>query len=804
MRASIAQVRLAARGLSRARVLSVAAVTCLALGIGATVAIYGAVHSVLLESLPFPESERLATIFRTTPQFNTGPFSPANFRDLARDNASFEGIAAITSGVGLLHGLDEPIRVSLRRTSGNLFDVLRAPVVAGRPLRPSDEDLGRPPVALASAELWRDRFGADPDVVGRNVTLDGVTHEIVGVLPDGFEVPHGGQLHRGDLWLPFRFTPEEAALRESNSLSVLGRLKDGVSLEAADAELRARMDAVVEEHPELRGEQLRVVSLQNEAVRTVRQPLLLLLGSVGLVLLIAVANTASLLLARGIGRRSELAVRAVLGAGQRDLIRPILDECLLLAGLGGGLGLGLAWLGTRAIRTLVPASLPQLADLQIGMPVLGFALLTSLSVAVLCALGPVWQARRGDPQDALRAGGRGGTGGRHHRWLRGLVVFEVGLSVVLLLGSGLVLRGFSELVGRDPGFDPDPLLKLTVNVDPDRYPEDGVAESFLLPALERIRGVPGVLEAGSLNLIPYDSWGNNFNVRYEGQPETDRTRLPLVEARVISPSGFDAIGHRLIRGRLFDDDDGPGDEFVAVANEALVARDFPNEDPIGRRLHQGPDGFVTIIGVVSDIRNVGPSRDPAPELYFNHLQSRRGSTYIPLIVRVSGEPTTFAPAVTRAIREVDPSAAVSGVASMRDVMSRSVARARFYMLLLAVFAGVAMALSAAGLYGVMSYAVAQRTREIGIRSALGSTPGTTIALVLRQGLVLVAAGLVLGLLATVPLSSLLGSLLYGISRMDWITWATIPILLALVGAVAILVPARRASGIDPMIAMRHD
>ncbi|MEJ2312400.1 MAG: FtsX-like permease family protein [Gemmatimonadales bacterium] len=544
--------------------------------------------------------------------------------------------------------------------------------------------------------------------------------------------------------------------------------------------------------------------MHRESVRAVRRPLLLLLGSVGLVLLIAVANVASLLLARGVARREELAVRAVLGANRRLLVRPVLVESSLLAGAGALLGLGLAWVGVRAISTLVPSRLPQLAGLELNGAVLGFAFLLSALVAAACAIAPAWQATAGDPQDALRSGGRGGTGGQSHRWLRALVTTEVALSLVLLLGAGLVMQGFRDLVSEDPGFDPDPMLTLAVNVDPDRYGEAAIVEQFLEPALDRIRAIPGVLEAGALNRIPYQDWGSNFNIRYEGQDDVDPTQRPLVESRTSTPGAFQAIGHRLMRGRLLSREDGPEDEVVVVANQALAERDFGGGDPIGKRFHLSDSTFATIVGVVSDIKNFGPERDPRPEVYFSYRQLLRSPTYMPLLVRVSGEPASFARQVTEALREVDPTAAVSGVRPMVDVMSRSVGRARFYLALLGIFAGVALALALAGLYGVMNYTVAQRTRELGIRSALGSTPARTVAMMMRQGLGLVAIGLAVGLLAAFGLTRLLSTLLFGVSPLDARIWITVPLLLAGATLVAILVPARRASTIAPMVAIREE
>jgi len=798
------QLRLGVRGLRRAPTLTLAAVACLGLGIGSSTAIYSAVHSALLEPLPFARPDGLVTVFRTTPQFVSGPFAPANFVDLRDRTTSLDGLAAVTGGTALLHGLAEPLRVSRNQTSGDLFRILGVRPVRGRLLQEADDDPAGPPVAVLAYEFWQDRLGGDPAAVGQTLRLDGEAHTVVGILPPDFAVPQGSVRQEADVWVPLRLAPDQAAQRRSNFLMLTGRLKPGLTVEAADVELRQVMDGIVEENPVLRGEQLRVVSMHRESVEAVRRPLLLLLGATGLVLLIAAANVASLLLARGVGRREELAVRAVLGAGRRRLLGPVIVESALLTAAGAAVAIALAWGGVRIIATLVPTRLPQLEGLGLNGAVLGFALLLAAAVAAVCAIAPAWQTADTDPQDALRAGGRSGTGGRSHGWLRALVASEVALSLVLMLGAGLVMRGFRDLVSEDPGFDPEGLLTLTVNVDPDRYRESSSVERFLRPALERIRAIPGVLDAGAINLIPYQRWGNNFNIRYEGQDGSDPTRLPLVESRLATPGFFATLGQSVVRGRLFSEEDGPSDPLVVVVNEALVERDFPGEDPIGKRFHLGDTTFATIVGVVRDIKNVGPEQDPRPEAYQSFEQWGWNSlTLYPLMIRVSADPSSFAGGVIAAIREVDPTAAVSDVRPMTEIMARSVGRARFYLALLGIFAGVALLLAAAGLYGVMSYAVARRTRELGIRAALGSSPVRTTVMMLRQGLGLVAIGAGVGLLAGVGLTRLLGSLLYGVSPLDALTWVAVPIVLIGVALLAVLLPARRASRVAPMVAMRE-
>lgn len=799
---AISELRLAARRLRRTPTLTVAAVLCLALGLGATAAIFSAVSAALLRPLPFRNPAGLVTVFRTTPHFDTGPFSPANFLDLSRDSRTLEGVSAVRQSVGLLEGTGDSRRVSAHGVSDNLFELLGVRPVRGRLFRPGDGSDDQPLVAVVGEELWRDHFGADRGLVGRTIRLDGKSHEVVGIVPAGFRLPHGNQSVAADLWVTLRFTPDEASWRRRNFLLVLGRLRDGTSVEAAHAELTGVMDGIIEAHPQLRGEQLRVVPLHRESTRTVRGPLLLLLGATGLVLLIAVSNVASLLLARGVERRREVAVRAALGASPRVVVRAALLESGVLAAAGTVLGLGLAWAGVRAIGALAASRLPQLAGLGVDARVLAAALVLGLVVAIGCGVAPAWRAAVTDPQDALRAGTRTGGGQAHHRYLRGLVAAEVGLSLVLLLGAGLVLRGFLRLVNEDPGFDPSRLLTLNVNVAPDRY-GDRTVPQFLEPALEAIRAVPGVEDAGAISLIPFANWGSNWNVRYEGREAGDPTRLPLVENRNVTPSYFSTMGLALVRGRLFEtaDVERDGAPIVVVVNRALAARDFPGEDPVGKRFHLSDTTYGTIIGVVSDVSNAGPGNPPRPEMYW-HYRQQGSPTGFPLVVRATGDPAALTRTVTDAIHQVDRTAAVSQVYTMPDLIGRSVGRPRFYLVLLGIFAGVAVVLSVAGLYGLTSYMVAQRTRELGIRAALGSTPGATLALVLGQGMGLTGIGVAFGLAGALGATRLLTSLLYGVSPLDPVTWLLVTAGLAGVALLAIMVPASRAARVDPVIAIR--
>lgn len=809
---SLSDLRNAARGLRRAPTLSLSAILCLALGLGSTTAISSAVDRALLQRPAFRDPGALVTVYRTTPHFNTGPFSAPNYVDLAARTHTLSALSVLSFATSLLNIGGEAARVSVLQVTGNLFPMLGVHAQVGRLLGPADEGRDQPSVAVLSDDLWRERYGADPSLVGRTIDLDGKPVTVVGVAPREFRIPRGGQVLTAEVWTPMRFTDDQLSQRRSNYLIAIGRLAPGATSATAQAELMQLFDGIVAAYPQLRGEGIRVVPLAEDAAAGVRTPLLLMLGAVLMVLLIAVTNVASLQLARGVQRRREMAVRSALGGSRWAVMRPVMLESLLLAVIGVVLGLGLARAGVQTIGALAAQRLPQLAGLSVDLRVVAFALVLAAAVAVLCGGVPAWRSASVDPQDALRGGRGGGMGRGQHRALGALVVAEVALSLILLVGAGLVLKGFSRLMASDPGFDPAPLLTLNVTVSPQAYPENNATVTrFLEPALAAIRQIPGVEAAASIQLLPYDNWGWNFNVRYEGQPADNPTQEPLVETRLITPGFFDVTRQRLISGRRLveSDDGGPQSPQVVVVNQALVSRDFKGVDPIGKRYYNdafpGDTSFGTIVGVVSNIRNVGPFRPPAAEMYTTYRQGNNGFSSYPIMVRVRGvRPASIAPQVQAAIRRIDPLAAVTKVRTMDEVVSSSVGQPRFYLLLLATFAGVAIVLAIAGLYGVMSYAVAQRTRELGIRNALGSTASRTIGLVAAQGLRLVGTGVVIGLAGAAAVTRLLTGLLYGVSPLDRLTWVAACALLVSAGALASLVPSVRATRVDPLTAMRTE
>jgi len=796
----------AIRRLRHAPTVTVSAVLCLALGLGATTAIASAIDRALLRPLPFRDPDRLVTLYRTSPTCNTCPFSVPKYLDLARGSRQIPMLAATAFGASVLSLKTEGLQVRTYRVTGNLFPMLGVRPFRGRLIDVADDSVARERVVVMSYELWHDRFASDPSIVGQSVRLDGDPYTVIGIAPPAFHVPHGNQNLEADLWLPMRFTADERVSRGHNFLKVLGRLAPGATVANATSDVRSLMDQMIALYPHMKGESAYAAPLQADSVRLVRTPLLLIFGAVCAVLLIAAANVGSLLLARGVNRQREMAVRSAIGASRWDLMRPVIAESAVLTGLGGLLGVALAWLAVRTIGSLAGAQVPQLVGLGIEVRVMLFAILLSTVVAFICGMLPAWHSASVDPQDALR-GGRGDASGlTQHRLLAGLVVGEVALSLTLLIAASLVLRGFEKLVSRDPGFDPRRLLSLTTVIAPDRYRMGEQARRFLTPVIDAIERIPGVEAAGAISAMPYHEWGDNSNYRYEGTPD-DPEHEPVMEDRDASPDFFRATGQQLLAGRLLspDDDNRPDVPLAVVVNRALAQRDFPNGDALGKRFYDGPTRLATIVGIVSDIANFGPVDPPHPEVYWSYAQTDSMETVFPMVVRVArGDPASVAPAVREAIRSVDPAAAVADVQPMTQLIGRSIGAPRFYLSLIGTFALVALVLAVAGLYGVMSYAVAQRTREIGIRSALGSTSARTLRMVTRQGMRMVGMGLVLGMLGGALVTRVLESLLYGVSRADPITWVGATAALALAGLVASLVPASRATLVDPVTAIRAD
>jgi predicted permease len=798
----------AIRSLRRAPTVTVCAIVCLAIGIGATTAMWSAISRALLQPLPFREPDRLVSVHRITPASgpNGGwPHSAPNYVDLARATRQLESLAATSWGSAVIDVRGEAFQSSQQYVTGNFFPTLGARPELGRFLTSDDDRAGAPRVGVLSDEQWRARFGADPSVIGRVLSIDGIPTTIVGIAPRDFRVPVGSQVLHADLWSPLRFTPDQLAQRRSNYLLAFGRLARGATVESAQNELRGIFANLVREYPALSGDNIRVAPLHAESVRSLRKPLLLLFGAVCLVLLIAATNVAALLLSRGVQRQREMAVRSALGASRGDALRPVLLESLILSLVSVGIGIALAAAGVKSIGMLAAQRMPQLAGLAIDARVLAFGLVVAIVVAIVCGAAPALRASRVDPQDALRGGRGGGSGRDQHRALRTLVILEISLSVVLLIGAGLVLKGFASLIGLDPGFDASRILTLRITVQSSKYPGAEGVTRFLEPAVTAIENVPGVEAAATIGAIPYQNWGINTGIRYEGMPRGEETRWPIVEQRLVSTGFFDVTKQKLISGRLLDSRDGADAPVVVVVNQALIRRDFAGADPVGKRFHLSDTSFATIVGVVSDIRNMGPFTEIRPEMYSDMRQFGSGAVVFPMMIRVrSGDPAGVLSGVRRAIAGVDPMAALSNEETMPEIIARSLGQPRFYFLLLSAFGAIAVILAVAGLYGVLSYAVAQRTRELGIRSALGASRAGLVRLVAAEGTRLVVVGLVFGLAGGAAATRFMQFMLYGVSPLDATAWVGASLLMVGAAALAVVVPARRAARVSPLVAMQTE
>ncbi|MGI9182538.1 MAG: ABC transporter permease [Longimicrobiaceae bacterium] len=801
-------LRYSARGLSKAPGFTALVVLTLALGIGANTAIFSVVNALLLRPLPYAEADRLVRLFQTFPTPDgrgTGSVSPPNFRDWREQNRSFEELTAYTGGNVNLQGVDTPERLSSVAATANLFSVLGVQPQLGRGFAAGEDELGVAPVVVLSDGLWRRRFGADPALIGQTILLDGQQHTVIGVMPPDFRFPAGSG--RTEVWVPLQLPPQALESRGSNWMTVMGRLRPGVSLEAAQAEMSGIARRLEEQYPEIqegRGVLLRPV--REVVIGDVRPRLLMLLGAAGFVLLIACANAANLLLARSTARRREIAVRTALGATRGRVVQQFLAEALLLALGGAVVGLLLARQTVAAVVALAGQSLPRAGEISFDAGVFAFLLLATLVSAVAFGLVPALRATGARLHEDLKEGGVKASGGRGGVRFRGaLVVAQIALSLVLLVGAGLLMRTFGALLGTETGMQTDNVLTMSIAIPPQRYPEGDMVERFHAQVRERVQALPGVRAAGWTSNLPLQSWGMNGWFEIPGRPEpVNSSEQPFAEFRLVSPGYFAALGIPVVRGRDLSPQDGPESPVVLI-NRTLSDRYFPNEDPVGRRIVLN-NVELEIVGVMADVRQAELALAPLGELYlpYDVFAGQFGLPSYTLVVSTQVPPTTLTGAVRGAIRSVDPEQPVYNVQTMQQVVRGSISDRQLYLWLLGTFAGIALLLAAAGIYGVISHSVTQRTREIGIRMALGAGAGTVLGLVVRHGATLALLGLVIGVSAAFALTRLLQGLLYGVSATDPLTFAAVGVLLTSVAMLASYLPARRATRVDPMIALRAE
>jgi putative ABC transport system permease protein len=811
MRALWQDLRFGLRVLLKNPGFTAVAVVALALGVAANTAIFSVVHQVLLQPLPYREPGRLVMLWEMNRprERHQNVVNPANLLDWEEQTDVFEDVAAFFDMRANLTGAGDPVEVPVQLATPNLFRVLGVEPIKGRGFAPEDAEPNAPKVVVLSYGLWQRRFGADPGIVGKTLTFSGTPETVVGVMPAGFQwfVRKGSLTAQApEAWTPFNLAGQFRQ-RSGRFMSAVARLKEGVTRERAQVELSQLAARLEQQYPDFdTGWGVEVVPLREQFAGPIRPALWVLLGAVGFLLAVACANVANLLLARAASRQKEIAIRAALGAGRWRVVRQLLTESLLLAVTGGGLGLLLAWWGVDALVALSPRDLLDIGSVRLNLPVLAFTLGVSLLTGVVFGLVPALEASRLDAGESLKEGARGTTGGRRGRRLRGaFVVAQVALSLVLLVGAGLMVRSFARLNSVNPGFNADGLLTMRVQLPPRKYREDERVIAFHRQAVERVAALPGVLSAGATNFLPFAGPGAATGFTVVGRPAPLPGEEPVTEVRVTDENYFRTMGIPVLRGRTYSAQEATEERHVAVVSEALARKYFPGEDPLGRsivvdmKLKPEP---TEIIGVVGDVKHQGLEEEPKPTVYWPPPELTYST--MTLVVRAQGDPAALAAAARREIQSIDPEQPVADVRTMRQLLAESVGRARFSAWLLGLFAVVALVLAGVGLYGVVSYAVAQRTHEIGLRVALGAQRRDILRLVLGDGMLLVAAGLCAGLLGALALTRLMSSLLYGVSATDPLTYAGIALLLAAVALLACLVPARRATKVDPMVALRYE
>ncbi len=815
MNTLLKDLRYAARVLRKSPGFTLIAVIAVALGVGANSAIFSVVNAVLLKPLDYRDPSQLVLLQHNYKKLDLkATVAPAGYA-YYRDNAkSFSDVAAFTGFSANLTGEGEPERLNAMYVTSNIFPALGAQAAQGRTLLPEENDAGHNKVVVLSDGFWHRRFAGLP-VVGKSVMLNGEPYTVVGIMPPSFNL--GREFGFGqtpDLWAPITFKPEQLAPDTGWSveyLSVVARMKPGVGIQQAQAEMDSiasdvRRQFLTDTEESSWG--LLLTPLDEFVVGKIRTALWILLGAVLFVLLIACANVANLTLARSAVRQKEIAVRTALGASRWRVVRQLLTESVLLSLVGGGVGLLLAMWGVDLLLKLNGSKIPRAAEIGLDSRVVLFTLGVSLLTGIVFGLAPAFQTTDVNLHDTLKEGGRSGKTGVRRGVRNALVVAEMSFAVVLLVGAGLLIRSFMELQQVSPGFEPRGVLAMQVSLPQNKYADAQARALFGRRMLEQLRALPGVKTAGTSTSLPMSGSNQSGSFNIEGQPQVPGQDPPHGSRWLASEDYFETMGIRLVRGRLFDAHDTSDAQQVAIVDETLARKYWGTEDPVGKRISfEGPDNkpiWREVVGLVEHVRNEGLEGESRGAYYAPYAQATGGGPNLFIVVRTDGDPASLAPSVRGAIANIDGDLPVFRVATMEQMVSDSLAQRRFSMLLFGIFAALALVLAVVGLYGVMSYAVAQRTHEIGLRMALGAQGGDVLRMVVGQGMGLVAVGLGLGLLGALALTRLMSSLLYGVSATDPLTYAGIAILLGSVALLASYLPARRATKVDPMVALRYE
>ena len=778
------------------------ALIALALGIGANTAIFSLVNAVVIRPLPYPDPDRLVWVWASIRNgINTASVSPADFLDYRSQNKTFEQFAA--SGVGAvpvnLTGGGDPERLMSSIITGNYFDTFRIAPALGRGFTLDNEKPGQDQVVVLSYALWQRRFGGDPGIINKTIVLDDKPRLVIGVMGADVSLPQAA-----DLWVPMNFDSDpEMKMRFAHFIRPIGRLKEGVSLAQAQADTDIIASALEEQFPDsTSGWSLRLVSLREQLVGGSRTMVFILFGAVGFVLLIACANVANLLLVRATARQKEIALRTALGASRLRIVRQMLTESLLLSVLGGALGAVLAAWGVEVLVSLSEGNLPPTANVRIDATVLAFTLLVSLFTGLLFGLAPSFRTMKVNLIDSLKEGARGGAEGPLRNRTRSLlVVFESAVAVMLLIGAGLLVRSLIALQQVDPGLDPKNVLTLSVTLSRNKYNTPEKTSNFFQELEQRLSNLPGVEPAGFVTELPLSGQSNDMPYIVEGRPPVSPDQRSFAEFRRVNQNYFSSFRIPLLRGRNFSEQEVRQSDKVIIVSQQFVNSVFPNEAALGKRLITGLRGEpYEIVGIVGDIRHTSLAATPAAAMYFPTRESGRMN----VVIRTQNDPLSIVGSVRKEVQAMDPDQPIAAVKPMKDWLDASVAAPRYNMTLLGLFAALAMILAATGIYGVMSYSVAQRTHEIGVRMALGAQQFDVLKLVVRQGMLLTLVGVVVGLGGAYALTRVMTSFLFGVTEKDPLTFGVVAALLMAVAFIACFVPARRATKVDPLEALRYE